>query len=370
MIEKPDLSEEFFTPKESFMTNGLTNSRTSSFYSTRGTITQTHQKHNFSVKEIRESISEISSHENDDMSSSERDGQQQSEESKNQSNTGPNDNKQYTNTNNPKAFTSSFLSNRNRKSLKNSNEIGIQLIQGDSLSLNQIQSPELRSTWSHQSEMILLKVIELNDSSFDSYERIYEEKKVPHKLKIHVHSYINTEKHRVNKTRSEWYVPCTPEQFIKFMNNVPEQNKLDNKASMSDFRVIDNFNKANDKEHMILYLAYKKMIATSARDFIYLKHVRKINDGTWCDASTSIDHPEFPVHKNKIRGQIILSGHVAREVIDTQTNKTRTVIRLYSEIDFKANIPLIMAKKYTISEMKKYIEKCILRLNTIYPPSS
>ena len=249
----------------------------------------------------------------------------------------------------------------------NENDNGIQLNEGNDFFIsNEIKDHKSHLFRMNQSEIILNKIIELNGNNFDGYEQIYKEKKEPHELKIYINSYVTAEKNRVNKTRSEWYVPCTSEEFIKFMNNVPEQNALDNGVSMSSFQFIENYNETRDRGYVILYLAYKKMLIASARDFIYLKHVTKIDDRFWCDASISIDHQEFPVFKDKVRGQMLLSGHVVREVIDPKTHQPRTRVRLYSEIDVKTNVPLMISKSYTVNEIKKYIEKCIVRMKEIY----
>ena len=67
-MDKPDVTEEFFTPKESLMNNGLANSMNSSFYSIKGgTANQPLLKYISPVNEIRESISEASINETNDV---------------------------------------------------------------------------------------------------------------------------------------------------------------------------------------------------------------------------------------------------------------------------------------------------------------
>ena len=374
LIDKPDLTEEFLTPKESLNSSGLTNSQVSSssyqpIKLIKGGKANQNLRYTSPIPEVRESLSESITIENNEISSPKKD--KQSEELKSTNGVSEKQSLIKSDSSSIKSNASSTLAKSRKSNKSNPNkdaDDGIQLKENSDFSnSNEIKNFESHSIRMNQSEIILTKIMELNDSSFDGYEKIYEEQKQPHELKMYINSYITPEKNRVNKTRSEWYVPCTPEEFIKFMNNVPEQNKLDNGATMTSFKVIKHFNETRDRDYVILYLSYKKMLIVSPRDFIYFKHIRKINDRLWCDASTSIEHQEFPVFKDKLRGEIILSGHVVSEVIDPKTNQPRTKVKLYSEIDFKTNVPLMIAKSYSINEMKKYIEKCIVILMQEYP---
>ena len=54
---------------------------------------------------------------------------------------------------------------------------------------------------------------------YSDYELIYEEKKLPDKLKLYLKSYMTPEKYRVNIIRSEWIAPSSPSLFIKTKKN-------------------------------------------------------------------------------------------------------------------------------------------------------
>ncbi len=45
---------------------------------------------------------------------------------------------------------------------------------------------------------------------YSDYELIFEEKKLPNKLRLYLKSYMTPEKYRVNIIRSEWIAPSTP----------------------------------------------------------------------------------------------------------------------------------------------------------------
>ncbi len=58
---------------------------------------------------------------------------------------------------------------------------------------------------------------------------------------------------------------------MSFLNNEEEQKLLDN--NMSEFYSVEKFN----ENFKLIYLAYKKVLIISARDFIYLKHFQEIS---------------------------------------------------------------------------------------------
>ena len=200
------------------------------------------------------------------------------------------------------------------------------------------------------------------------YERIYNAKKADHKLQIHFSSYTTPEKNKVNKVICEYYVPATPRQFIEFLNNVDEQWKLDD-GNMEKFypRVI--MEQTNSKGFILYYLAYKKMLIASARDLVYLKHYKQIEEDVWADASVSVEYPDLLPNKGKVRCEMKGSGHMVKLVSGKEDRKPVSFVRMYSESDFKTNVPGFMAKSFTQSSMKSYVEKTVHRLEVLYPYS-
>lgn len=229
------------------------------------------------------------------------------------------------------------------------------------------ESDELHHKFIQQSHDALAKVLETNNSEYsEDYEKIYEEKKEDHKLKIYLSSYMTPEKNRVNKVRAEWYVPVTPEQFIGFMNNVEEQWKVDD-GTMEKFYPVSIMNAEEESGYVVYYLSYKKQMVASARDMIYIKHYKKLDDDTYADASVSVEHPDFPEVKNYVRCEFKAGGNIIKLVSGKEDGKPVSFIRMSSESDFKTNVPLFMAKSFTNSSLKGYIERCIKSLKTLHP---
>jgi hypothetical protein len=217
-------------------------------------------------------------------------------------------------------------------------------------------------------EKLVATLFAMDDSQLvqENFEKIYEEKKLDNALKIYLTTYVNSDNHRVSKTISEWYVNCSPEQFIRFMNNMDEQKKLD--TQMDEFKTVDTLFSNDSQFYSVIYLSYKKMWPVSARDFIYVKHYRKVDENTWCDVSKSIDYQDYPEFKEKVRCEILLSGHRAVLVPseDPLAKIKRSKIRLFSETNVKTNIPVNVVKMFSTSQMKTYIEKCGKRLKELY----
>ena len=201
-----------------------------------------------------------------------------------------------------------------------------------------------------------------------NFELIYEEKKEDHKLKVYLSSYVTPEKNRVNKVRAEWYVPVTPEQFINYMSDVKEQWKVDD-GTMEKFYPVTIMNKTNEENYIIFYLSYKKQMIASARDMIYIKHSKKVDEDTYADCSTSIEHPDYPEKQNYVRCEFKAGGHLVKLVSGKEDGKPVSFVRMCSESDFKTNVPVFMAKSFTQASLKGYIERCIKNLKVLYPYS-
>ena len=208
---------------------------------------------------------------------------------------------------------------------------------------------------------LLENIYELNTASLKKYELIYEEKVQKHRMKIYCTNYTTTEKNKVNIFRTEFFVNCHPEYFLSFMNNIAEQTKMD--FLLDKYHIMEPFS----NETNVIYLSYRKTIVTSARDFVYLKHwgkIQKENEVFYCDTSRSIDHERVPVNKKVVRGDIIYSGHVVKLVKDEQ-GRVGSFCRMYSECDFKVNVPAFISKKFSKDEMKAYSERCIKRIEEL-----
>ncbi|CAD8166582.1 unnamed protein product [Paramecium pentaurelia] len=167
---------------------------------------------------------------------------------------------------------------------------------------------------------------------------------------------------KVNATRCEFIVPGQPQNFIDFMSNFQKQKELDPR--------IDAFypiKKNEESKESVIYLSYKPILMTSAREFIYYKKTKEIDTNVWCDVSKSITDSQYPI-KSKVRGEILLSGYIIQPLQNLINNdyinnrfkdknfNDYSYVRMYSLCDFKMSIPLYMAKGQIKQEMIRYID--------------
>jgi len=208
---------------------------------------------------------------------------------------------------------------------------------------------------SHFSTNLLENVFKLISNGYEDYENIYNDPKSEMKLKIYMKSYMRA-KSRINIFRTEFIAPCLPKEFIDFANNIEIQKQLD--TSAESYHVVKHLNERTD----ILYLSYKKTIITSPRDFLYLKTSGELthnNNNYHCIVGKSIEMEEFHSDPNTIRCEIINSGYAI------QVCGQGSLVRTYSEFDFKINIPLFIVKNFSVSESRKFVENTIAKLKQI-----
>lgn len=187
------------------------------------------------------------------------------------------------------------------------------------------------------------------------FEKVFEDERNPHHLKIFLKSYVIEKRTRINIVRSEWLAPCKPEELLEIMNNIEEQKKIAN-GSIDQFFSYESFGDA--KNFNLMYLKYKRILMASPRDFVYLKCCSVVNreKNAWVDCSVSVNDDRFPEIKGEtVRGNIIISGTYLEEVGGEELVGTKVIS--YSEIDFKLNLPLGLTKPTTVSEFKRYVEK-------------
>jgi len=221
-----------------------------------------------------------------------------------------------------------------------------------------------RREWLHTAIEGLAKAAEINTGGIEGYERIYNETKATHKLQCHFRSYTTPWSSKVNVTKSEWYVYCSPEEFIKYVYNSEEQRKVDKGIEID--KIIEKVIDTEEEYCSINYLGYKKVWITAARDFTYIKHYKKINETTWSDCSRSVEMPDYPVVEGKVRAGMVLVGHYIERDDDPVTGQVRSRVRHYSEIDVKINTPDLLAKPFVASTMRKTVDDIDKRIKELY----
>lgn len=189
----------------------------------------------------------------------------------------------------------------------------------------------------------------------NDFEKVFEETKLPHNLKIFMKSVAIDKKSRISFVKSEWIAPCAPERLLEIMNDIEIQKKISNSSldqfySFESFGALKNFN--------LMYLRYKKMLTASPRDFVYFKYFCMIDQekNIWVDCSKSIEDDRFPEIKSEtVRGDICISGTYIEKF--EQDGAVLSKVVSYSEIDFKLNLPMMLTKPTTVSEFRKYVER-------------
>ncbi len=201
-------------------------------------------------------------------------------------------------------------------------------------------------------------VMKENLNSYDGYECLHKETNSNLKLQIHLLSYKNSKNsNRISKFRTEFIAPCTAKQYIETANNLEAQKVLD--TYCDENKILESLTD-NIK---LLYLSYRKTILSSPRDFVYLKMIKNVEHNGknyWCDASRSIDTPCFPTLDKVMRCLIIKSGHL---IEDLSTEKeSKCLVKIYSECDMRIDLPLFVIRNFSASEMKKFVEKTIRKV--------
>lgn len=209
-------------------------------------------------------------------------------------------------------------------------------------------------------EEVLADAVNANLENYLNYENIYNDTSSALKMQIHLISYKSQRNHRINKFRTEFIAPCTAEQYILTANNLDLQKSLD--TYCDQYSVLESL----EPNSNLLYLSYRKTLVSSPRDFVYLKLVRQIERNGkkyWCDAARSVENDICPAKNKIIRCDIIKSGHLIEDLSDGTGPKCR--VRIYSECDFKIDLPLFVIRNFSSSEMRRFIEKTLRKIKEI-----
>lgn len=199
------------------------------------------------------------------------------------------------------------------------------------------------------------------NENFEGWEKLCDYTEKPHKLKMYLKSYIKENKNRVSIMRLEYIASCTAEQFIKFQNDVDESRNM--LAKNLDF--LEAFKQFGPENcYKLMYSRYKKILTASPRDFVYIKHYRKINkegENCWLEYSKSIEHENHPECPEKVRGTIVLSGQIAQDL-----GNGKCFVKNYIEVDFRFSLPLLVTKPASLIEMRSYVERCEERFKQLF----
>jgi hypothetical protein len=149
-------------------------------------------------------------------------------------------------------------------------------------------------------------------------------------------------------TWSEFSLPFTPEQFIKFVAKSDKRKEWD--SNISECRKLSQLTESV----CITYQVYKRFLTISSRDLLIIsKSYQK--DGVWVDTSTSIDSALMPASKNHVRAKLVLGGYVVRPLENDPKGNLASVIS-YSESSIGGSLPKSMVKKLSASAVPKFVK--------------
>lgn len=206
---------------------------------------------------------------------------------------------------------------------------------------------------------IFNEVLNENLKEYNNYECILKDIKSPLKIQIYLLPHKKQESNKINKFRTEFIAPCSAKQYCDIANDLKLQKILD--TYCDEYKVLESLPNLR-----LLYLSYQKTIFSSPRDFVYVKIVRSFQlNGKeyWGDAASSIVSNSYPPLKNVIRCQIIKSGHLIEDLSTKQEKKC--LVKIFSECDFKMDLPLFFIRNFSSNEMKKFVEKTIKKVREV-----
>ena len=199
---------------------------------------------------------------------------------------------------------------------------------------------------------LLLRILQNNDVP-NGFERLYKAKDEAHSVTIYFNSIQKPNGQTIIKTLYTWEAPCPAETFIQLSNDIRYQSKINEYSDQSE--EIDEIYSSESESFILKYETYKKVLTCKPRDVVYLKHIRKLGKGEWAEASVSVEHEDYPEYEDRVRSEIICAGSLVSNTISDNS----CIVKCYSEIDLKVNIPLFIAKTFITNSLKHYIARCI-----------
>lgn len=104
----------------------------------------------------------------------------------------------------------------------------------------------------------------------------------------------------------------------------------------------------------VMYYSLKGITGFSAWDFVTVMTAIKLTDGWWVLVGSSIEHPDYPVNKKKIRGKVFIDGYVLTPDPETDSWVHMTYL---TKIDMGGMVPNFV-KNIIMNGSAEYVIKC------------
>jgi hypothetical protein len=192
----------------------------------------------------------------------------------------------------------------------------------------------------------------LLSGNYSEYQRVVNEEgigrlKIYYRLKDH-------EGVKLNEFIYEFQLRGTPQQYLEFMADYEIQKSID--PNIKEFELIEELAEGLS----VKYVQYKKMLASTPRDFVYLSYEgrAKVNGvEEVISVNTSIRHERLPETPKFVRGSVELSGYMCKEVGGV------THVRCYVLTNMAITVTPLLVKQPSILFIQKNVERILEHFN-------
>lgn len=146
---------------------------------------------------------------------------------------------------------------------------------------------------------------------------------------------------------SEFSIPYTPQQFIKFVAKSEKRKDWD--SNIAESRKLWQLSESV----CITYQVYKRFLMISSRDLLIISKTF-CEDGVWYDASSSIEYDMVPVSKAHVRAKLVLGGYIIKPLDNDPSGNLSSIVS-YSESSIGGSLPKSVVKKMSAATVPKFV---------------
>lgn len=153
---------------------------------------------------------------------------------------------------------------------------------------------------------------------------------------------------------SEFKVPFTPVQFIKFLAKSEKRKEWD--SNITECRKLSQLSESV----CTTYQVFKRFLTISSRDLLLISKTF-CEDGVWYDASSSFESPTMPVSRAHVRAKLLIGGYVVKPLHDDPKGNLASVIS-FNESSIGGSLPKSMVKKMSATAVPKFVNSLTMAL--------